>query len=150
MLLAASNPTFVLYALTTVALVLLLLVLWAYSGFVRGKTGTAMNPEDGRRFGADVVAHDPPEVARVLRAHANAQASIVPFLLLGLLFVALGGGARTGAALFGTFVAARLAHAVVYLAGKQPWRTLCFIAGGVATGVLLVDTLRLLWAGAHG
>ena len=144
MLLTASNPTFVYYAVTVLALSGLLMFLWAYSGAVRGKTKTAMNPEDGRTYGAPIVERDPPEVARVLRAHANAQASIIPFLLVGFLFVALGGGATLGATLFGAFVLCRFAHAVVYLAGKQPWRTISFIAGGVVNLVLIADVIHLL------
>lgn len=144
MLLTASNPTFVYYVLSVVALSGLMLLLWAFSGAVRGKTKTAMNPEDGRKFGATVVDHDPPAVARVLRAHANAQANIYPYFVIGLIFVCLGGNPTSGAVLFGLFTFARFAHAVVYLAGKQPWRSLSFILGGIATVVLMVDVVVLL------
>ncbi len=144
MLLSASNPTFVYYAVTVLLMSSLLIFLWAYSGAVRGKTKTAMNPEDGRAYGAPVVALDPPEVARVLRAHANAQANIIPFLLIGFVFVALGGGSTMGAVVFGAFVLCRFAHAAVYLAGKQPWRTLSFVLGGVVTMVLVGDVIHLL------
>ena len=144
MLLTATNPTFIYYVITVLALSGLLIFLWAYSGTVRGRTKTAMNPEDGRTYGAPIVEHDPPEVARVLRAHANAQASIIPFLLVGFVFVAMGGRPAMGAALFGAFVLCRLAHALVYLAGKQPWRTISFILGGVVTLVMIVDVIFLL------
>jgi prostaglandin-E synthase 1 len=139
-----ANPLFTYYVLTALVLVALLLFLWSYSGVVRGRTKTAVNPEDGRRFGAELVAHDPPEVARVLRAHRNAEAMIYPFLLIGLVFVCVGGGTRMGASLFALFVAARLAHAVVYLLGKQPWRTICFIVSGLATIVMMADIAAIL------
>ena len=67
---------------------------------------------------------DPPEVARVLRAHANAMANIVPYALVGLVFVLVGGSPTVALVLFGVFTAARLAHSVAYLSGKQPWRTI--------------------------
>jgi prostaglandin-E synthase 1 len=144
MMLTASNPTFVLYVIAVLVLSVLLTFLWAYSGVVRGKTKTAINPEDGARFGAPVVDRDPPEVARVLRAHANAEASIYPFLFLGFVFVCLGGTPRMGTILFGAFTVARIAHAAAYLAGKQPWRTICFIVGGLAMGVLIGDIVSLI------
>src|SRR6266496_6840269 len=107
---ALSNPLFAYYVMTALALVMLLLFLWAYSGVVRGRTGTAVNDEDGRRFRAKVLPLDPPEVARVLRAHRNAEAAIYPFLFLGFVFVCVGGDVRMGRVLFALFVAARLAH----------------------------------------
>jgi prostaglandin-E synthase 1 len=45
------------------------------------------------------------------------------------------------------FVLARLLHSVVYLAGKQPWRTLFFIIGGLATLALIGDIVWLLVQG---
>jgi prostaglandin-E synthase 1 len=143
-----GNPAFVAYAITCLVLSVNLLFLWAFSGVARGRTKTAINPEDAQRFGAPLVEVDPPEVARVLRAHANAQASIYPFLFLGLIFVLSGGSAGVATAVFATFTAARLLHSVAYLAGKQPWRTLFFIVGGLATLALLVAVVMRLAGGA--
>ncbi len=144
MLLTTANPTFVLYVVTVLALNALLLFLWAWSGFVRGRTKTAINPEDGRQYGATVVEHNPPEVARVLRAHANALTHIYPFLFFGLVFVCLGGGRLMAAIVFGSFTLLRVLHAVIYLAGKQPWRTVCFILSNVPMVALFVDIVRRL------
>src|SRR5580693_2073863 len=92
-ILTAAYPAFPAYAVTCVVLCLNLLVLWASSGAVRAKGGMAINPEDGARYGAAVSELDPPAVARVLRAHRNAEATIYPFLLLGLVYVLAGGRA---------------------------------------------------------
>jgi uncharacterized MAPEG superfamily protein len=137
-----NNPTFFIYAATSLVLSANLIFLWAFSGATRGRTKTAINPEDAARFGGTLVELDPPQVARVLRAHANAQANIYPFLFLGLVFVLAGGSAFVAEMIFGVFVAARLAHTYVYLAGKQPWRTIFFIIGGLATIALM---LAILW-----
>jgi uncharacterized MAPEG superfamily protein len=123
-------------------LVIDLLFLWAYSGAVRAKAGTAINPEDAARFGVPLLETDPPQVARVLRAHSNAQATIFPFLLLGLVFVLIGGPRQIAVVLFTIFTAARIAHSVSYIRGKQPWRTLFFIVSGLTTVVL---TGVLVW-----
>ena len=139
-----SNPVFIAYAVASLVLSANLIFLWAFSGATRGKTKTAINPEDAAQFGGTLVEVDPPEVARVLRAHANAQANIYPFLFLGLVFVLAGGSARVGEFIFGIFVAARLAHTYVYLAGKQPWRSVFFIIGGLTTIALMLDIAWLL------
>lgn len=139
-----SNPAFMAYAIACLVLSANLIFLWAFSGATRGKTKTAINAEDAARFGGTLVEVDPPEVVRVLRAHANAQANIYPFLFLGLVFVLAGGSACVAQIIFGIFVAARLAHTFVYLKGKQPWRTIFFIIGGLATIALMLDIIWLL------
>jgi uncharacterized MAPEG superfamily protein len=132
----ASNPAFVAYAIMAIVLSLNMLVLWAYSGAVRGKTKTTPNPEDAGR-GATVAETEPPEVARVLRAHRNATANILPFMILGLVYVLVGAPAMAAQLVFGGFTVVRLAHSVAYLGGKQPWRSIFFGLGGLATLVLI-------------
>jgi prostaglandin-E synthase 1 len=143
-----SEPAFVAYAITAIVLSLNLIGVWAYSGAVRGKTRTAINPEDAERFKAPLLEHDHPDVARVLRAHANAQANIYPFLFLGLVFVLAGGSATSAEIIFGGFTVSRLGHSFAYLAGKQPWRTIFFVLGGVATLALMVSIVMLLVRGS--
>jgi prostaglandin-E synthase 1 len=142
-----SNPAFVVYAIACLVLCLNLFFLWGYSGAVRAKTKTAINPEDSTSRGAALKEVDPPEVARVLRAHSNAAANIYPFLILGLVFVLAGGSARVGAIIFGAFSLVRWLHTLMYLGGKQPWRTICFALGGLASLALLVDVAWLLIQG---
>ncbi len=142
----SSNPTFVVYAISAIILCLQMLFLWAFSGGARGKTKTTLNAEDASSVakGAQVVDADPPAVARVLRAHRNAEANIYPFLILGLIYVLLGGTDGFAKIVFGIFTGARLLHSIVYLAGKQPWRTLSFVIGGLTTLVLAGDVIYLL------
>lgn len=133
----AAHPAFVAYAITCVVLCLNLLMLWASSGAIRAKGGAAINPEDGARYGVPVSEFDPPTVARLLRAHRNAEATIYPFLLLGLLFVFTGGKAAIAIPIFAIFVVARIAHSIVYLKAMQPWRTIAFAVSLVAIVVLM-------------
>lgn len=142
-----ASPAFTAYAVASLLLVLNLLFLWGYSGATRGRTKTAINPEDAARFGATLAEADPLPVARILRAHRNAEAAIYPFLLLGLAYVLAGAGPKTALPLFAVFVAARWTHSWMYLAALQPWRTVSFIVGGLATIALMLDLLRLLWRG---
>jgi uncharacterized MAPEG superfamily protein len=132
-----AQDTFVAYGITALVLCLNLLALWGYSGGVRTGSKKAANPEDAALFKVEFEPGDPPQVARVLRAHANAQAIVYPFLLLGLLYVLAGGPAGIGTVIFAVFVVARLAHSGFYLAAKQPWRTLSFVVSALATVALM-------------
>lgn len=145
-----TQNAFLPYALATIVLSLNMLGLWAKSGFVRAKTKTVMNQEDAASVarGSSLVERDPPEVARVLRAHRNAVDNIIPFLVLGLLFVTLGGSALVMWIVAGAFVASRIAHSVAYMTEKQPYRTLAFGAGFLTTLVLIGFTLVRLVQGA--
>jgi uncharacterized MAPEG superfamily protein len=142
----AANPAFIAYAVSLIVLSLNLLFLWAYSGGVRGKTKTTPNEEDAStvRKGSQLVDGDPPEVARVLRAHKNAMANIVPFAILGLVYVLAGATPMAAIVLFAVFTFARLAHSVTYLGGKQPWRSLSFGVGALATLTLVGFLIRAL------
>jgi microsomal prostaglandin-E synthase 1 len=144
----ATQPTFVFYAASMIALGVNMLLLWAYSGSVRGKTRTTPNAEDAGTIarGAQLAEADPPEVARVLRAHRNATANIVPFAILGLVYVLAGGSAVVGAWVFGVFTAARIGHSFAYLAGKQPWRSLSYAIGAASTLALIGFLVRALIA----
>ena len=133
----AANPTFFAYVLTCLVLSLNLLMLWVSSGAIRAKAGVAINPEDGARYGVPVSEFDPPTVARLLRAHRNAEATIYPFLLLGLLFVFTGGKAAIAIPIFAIFVVARIVHSIVYLKAMQPWRTIAFAVSLLAVVALV-------------
>lgn len=135
-----ADRSFLVLAASLLVLCLNILALWGYSGAVRGRTKTTPNPEDSKTVakGASVVAEDPPEVARVLRAHRNAADNILPFAILAFLYVLAGATPTVITILCGIFVAARLGHTFAYLGEKQPWRTILFSIGGIDTLVLAV------------
>ena len=134
----SMNPAFHAYVAASLALMLNVLFLWVYSGVVRSRTKTVVNAEDSKvAKGAGLVDADPPEVARVLRAHRNAVDNILPFLVSGLLFVIVGGGVKAALVIFPAFVVFRVLHSYAYLQAKQPFRTLAFVAGLVTTLVLM-------------
>ncbi|MBS2016307.1 MAG: MAPEG family protein [Deltaproteobacteria bacterium] len=144
-----QNPSFLIYSASMVVLCLNILVLWAYSGAVRARTKVTPNREDvGAGRSSTLADADPPEVARVLRAHRNAADNILPFAVLGLLFVVWVGSPLLTAILCGTFVVARVAHSVSYLAEKQPWRTIMFAVAGLDTLVMVGFLAKALIASA--
>ena len=138
------SPAFTTYALFASGLCLLLLLIDASSGAARAGSKTTPNAEDlgSVSRGATLAADDPESVARVLRAHRNALANIVPFLFVMFLYVALGASKTWVLGLCGVFTAARLVHAVAYIKGLQPWRTLSFAVGQTCTGIVMVQVVR--------
>jgi prostaglandin-E synthase 1 len=130
-----------LYVIFTALLVINLLGLWVYSGTVRGQTKTTLNEEDARSIlrGAKLTEAEPPEIQRALRAHANAMANIIPFLFLAQLWVSITLPKPVIVlAVCGAFTVARYGHSFAYLKGKQPWRTVFFAIGVLATLAVLV------------
>ena len=140
----AANPAFSAYVLTCLVLSLNLLMLWVSSGAIRARSGVAINSEDGARYGVHVSELDPPAVARLLRAHRNGEATIYPFLLLGLVYVLAGGRAGIAIPIFTIFIFARIAHSIVYLRAMQPWRTIAFAASLLAIFALMAAVLNVL------
>jgi prostaglandin-E synthase 1 len=135
----AANPAFLAYAASMIVLALNLLGLWVYSGAVRGKTKTTPNTEDASTIlkGSKLVDTEPPEVARVLRAHANAMANILPFALVALVYVLAGASGIVPLILFGVFTLARLVHSLTYVGARQPWRSASWGLGLLTTVVLV-------------
>lgn len=144
---SADHSTLVAYAITCLVLSLNLLLLWVSSGAVRARSAIAINPEDGARYGAPASDVDPPAVARILRVHRNAEATIYPFLFIGLLYVLAGGGAGVAIPIFTIFTIARIAHSILYLKAKQPGRTISFAISLLALIVLMFAVLGSLLIG---
>jgi glutathione S-transferase len=137
-----ENPVLKLYALVSalVALHLILLAMW--TGIVRTRRKTFVNPEDAAFNKGTHVETDHLDVLRVKRAHYNALENAVPFFAIGLAY-ALSRPSNTGAyAYFFTFLAARVLHSVVYLWGKQPLRTATWGLGVLATVGMGVHVIR--------
>ncbi len=140
------SDAFFAYGVTTLILCLNLTVLWLASGGARVKSKTTHNPEDAKTVskGSAVAAEDPETVARVLRAHTNTLVNTVPFLFLGQIYVAAGASSTMAWAFFGTFTAARVLYSFCYLKGIQPFRSLTFGIGMLATLGLMVHLAILL------
>jgi len=78
---------------------------------------------------------------------AYAVTSLVLCANLLFLWAYSGGAAGTAAVLFGIFTGARVLHSAAYLAGKQPWRTIFFVTGGLATIALMLAVVWLMIRG---
>ena len=141
-LLTLANPAFKTYVLasTFVGLHLVLLALW--TGTVRAMRKVFVFPEDARLNRGQQASAEHADVLRVQRAHANLLENALPFLIIGLAYVATGAGTFGAELLMYGFVAARVLHSIVYLAGRQPLRTIAFGLGVISIGTMAVQVLR--------
>jgi len=103
----------------------------------RFKYGSFNNPQDAQ---IEAKSDDPgeykklmvpkEEVEKVRRAHLNDLENIIPFILLGLLYVATDPPKSTAMWHFQTFFGARLSHTVACLTGmRQSVRSVNFLVG---------------------
>eukprot|EP00092_Neocalanus_flemingeri_P010906 GFUD01011748.1.p1 GENE.GFUD01011748.1~~GFUD01011748.1.p1 ORF type:complete len:148 (+),score=30.97 GFUD01011748.1:34-477(+) len=99
----------------------------------RFKTMTFIASEDTddpviKKLGAKVGVHE--DVERVRRAHQNDLENIIPFLILGLIYIFTNPAFATALFVFRLFVGARILHTIVYLMIiPQPARALTFFVG---------------------
>jgi prostaglandin-E synthase 1 len=142
-----NRPSFAVYATTCVILSGNLLFVWGYSGFTRAKTKVAINKEDAERVGTKLETTDPPEVARVLRVHANAQATYTRSSYWASCSCSRAAPEPSPRWTSGSSSPRELPTRSSNLAGKQPWRTLAFVAGGVAMIALMGN---IVWMVSRG
>ncbi len=137
-----DSPAFQAYALSSTLVAVQMILLAFYTGAVRGKSKQFINPEDSIVNKGKLAEHEHPDVSRVQRAHANALENAVPFFVVGALYVATG-ASKTGAQAYCyTFLAARVLHSIVYIGGRQPFRTILFMVGALATLGMAYHVIR--------
>ena len=112
-------------------------------GPARMRADAFISPEDARMFGSENsrVDVDFSIAGRIHHAHRNEIENTPVFLLLALAFVLAGGSAATLSIYGWVFVAARYAHGVFYLVGKQPFRFISFLVGFLAIIGLAVQVV---------
>merc|ERR1711892_289522 len=94
----------------------------------RFATGTFISSEDALKPGTKTGVNE--NVERVRRAHQNDIENIVPFLILGLLYIFTNPAFDTALLTFRIFVGARVLHSIVYLTViPRPARALTFFVG---------------------
>ncbi|CAF1245823.1 unnamed protein product [Adineta ricciae] len=106
------------------------------------------NPEDiqlGRDKQAKVTLTDP-DVERVRRNHLNDIENIVPFVIIGILYVSINPSSTTALWHFRTFFFSRIFHTIAYqLPLPQPSRAVGFAIGYATTMSMAIQFLRALF-----
>ncbi|KAL8625940.1 hypothetical protein ACOMHN_012532 [Nucella lapillus] len=134
-----ENPVFkafVTYAVIVLAKTMLMALLTAASrfrnkAFANAEDASALKDREGGRL-RPVLNN--PNVERVRRCHLNDLENVIPFILIGLLYVTTSPPLFSALLHFRLFTGARLLHTVVYLLSvPQPARALTFFVGFLAT-----------------
>jgi microsomal prostaglandin-E synthase 1 len=138
-----SDPAIRTYAITSTVLAAHVLLLALWTGTVRTLRKEWVNAEDAAFNKAKHTELDHPDVARVKRAHLNAIENLIPFAIVGGLYVTAAHPSATAAAIYlWTFTAVRVLHTFFYLAQKQPFRTLTFAIGVLCTFGMAFHVMR--------
>ncbi len=136
-----GDPIVRLYVVVYVLLLLKMAALGTYTSVLRLGRKVYATPEDYALQGLAARSTRDEDIERVRRAHRNDLESILPFFVVGFLFL-LTRPSWTAAAIYLIgYLVARIAHSVFYVRGMQPYRTIAFAAGGILTLAMIVQTL---------
>ncbi|ESO84932.1 hypothetical protein LOTGIDRAFT_196152 [Lottia gigantea] len=138
--LSFNNPVFSQFAFYSGVVLCKTLIMGPATSFFRMKNETFSNEEDCKLSKDKSLKpkFNDATVERIRRCHQNDLENNIPFLLIGLLYVASEPYENVALYLFRTFAAARLLHTVAYLTPlPQPTRALCFMVGVGVNGLML-------------
>ncbi|XP_041368245.1 microsomal glutathione S-transferase 1-like [Gigantopelta aegis] len=138
-----ENPVFANFVFYATIVVLKMMLMSGITAAYRITNKVFINPEDASSFGKQTkLVTNNPGVERIRRCHLNDLENVIPFVLIGLLYVATGPSLSSALLHFRLFAGSRLAHTVVYLlAVPQPARAILFTVGILATASMAVSTL---------
>lgn len=128
-----------MYAITAIVLALKMFSIAVVQGRARMSAGVFVNPEDAKAFHAREAAEEPPMVQRAARAWRNDLENIPIFLILAWIYVTAGLSTTAFVIYCLVFMAARIAHTICYINAIQPWRTIAFTIGAIATLALMIQ-----------
>ncbi len=135
-----GDPVVRLYVVVYLLLGLKMAAVGTYTSVLRIRRRVFATPEDYALQGLAARATRDEDIERVRRAHQNDVENILPFFVVGFLYL-LTGPSYTAAAIYLIgYLVARTLHSVFYIAGLQPHRTIAFTAGGVLTLGMIVQT----------
>ncbi|CAF1075310.1 unnamed protein product [Rotaria sordida] len=142
-----TNPIFTNFAFYAAASTIKMMAMSLLTSRQRLAKNIFANPEDialGSNKEAKVTLSDP-DVERIRRNHLNDIENILPFFVIGALYVATNPTPVVALWHFRVFFFSRIFHTIAYqLALPQPSRSLGFTAGYVATISMAVQLFRAL------
>merc|ERR1711997_392451 len=122
-----EKDLFEAYAFYTAIVTCKMIMMSFLTARQRFKTMTFISSEDAKQPGTKCGTND--DIERVRRAHQNDIENVVPFAILGLLYIFTNPAYSTALLCFRLFAGARILHTVVYLlAIPQPARAILFFA----------------------
>lgn len=138
-----AQPAVRVFAFWYLILVIKMQVLIFLTSRARLGTSTYASPEDYAVVGLSAPATPAADagIERLRRALQNDLENILPFFGVGLIYALTGPSLFMARLLFAGFALARIAHSVFYVRGKQPHRSIAFIAGMVLLSWMLFVAL---------
>merc|ERR1712045_229769 len=122
-----EKELFEAYAFYTALVTCKMILMSFLTARQRFKTMTFISSEDAKQPGTKCGTNE--DIERVRRAHQNDIENVLPFAVLGSLYIFTNPAYSTALFCFRLFTGARILHTVVYLLViPQPARALCFFA----------------------
>jgi len=136
----ADNPVFASFCFYAALMALKTLLMSFLTGLHRYTKKVFINPEDCIQ---NVKVRTDESVERVRRAHLNDLENILPFLIIGLVYVGINPSASCAVFYFRLFAVARVLHTLVYalVVVPQPARAIAFFGGMFVNLVMVVSIL---------
>ncbi|KAL3288827.1 hypothetical protein HHI36_003275 [Cryptolaemus montrouzieri] len=130
-----------LYLLTSSLLLLKMMVLIVLTITKRMSTKAFVSEEDAVYFNGEVKTDE--SVERIRRAVQNDLENVIPFIVIGYLYLATRPPVQLAYILFLTFLLARVLHSICYavVVARQPMRAVCWGIGFFITGVMTVSII---------
>lgn len=143
-----QHASFSIFLICAAILVAKMLIIGHATGAVRFKRGSFASPEDAEAFRQEAAeGGEHPDVTRFVSAHRNDLESTVPFLAIGVLYLATDPSPGFASGLFIWFTALRVFFSFAYLKGLQPWRSVSFLLAEISLVIMIVQMAR--WGFAH-
>jgi len=138
---SADNPVFASFCFYAAVIAVKMLLMSFLTAYHRLTKNVFANPEDAKMTNVKVRTHE--SVERVRRAHLNDLENVLPFLIIGLLYVGSNPSASCALLYFRVFTACRMLHTVVYaiVVMPQPARALSYFGGMLVNLAMLVSII---------
>ena len=136
-----ADPVVRLTVVVYILLALKMAAVGTYTSVLRIRRRVYATPEDYAVQGLTARTAADADIERVRRAHRNDLENILPFFILGFLFLLTRPSYRAAAVYLIGYLVVRTLHSVFYIRGMQPHRTITFSLGGVLTLAMIVQTL---------
>ncbi|XP_052060870.1 microsomal glutathione S-transferase 1-like [Mytilus californianus] len=145
-LLTFGNPVFGQFAFYSGIVICKTMAMSLLTSVNRMKNRAFANPEDFKLRGKPGDEGKPvtnATVERIRRCHLNDLENVIPFVLIGLLYVCTKPDPSTALMHFRAFTGLRIFHTFAYLLPlPQPSRALGFLLGAVVTGSMALAVLK--------
>jgi uncharacterized MAPEG superfamily protein len=136
-----ADPAVRLFAVVYLLLVLKMAAVGVNTSVLRLSRKVFATPEDYRLQGLPPRQTRDEDIERVRRAHQNDLENILPFFVVGFLFL-MTRPSMVAAWIYGVgYLVVRTLHSIFYIRSMQPHRTIAFTAGSLLALAMLVQTL---------